>query len=774
MIYSVNCCIIYPVRQKLENSLSQVMEIRHLYLLVHQNHVTKHYVHRACFADNNHYVIGSEKSCHLLIKDMSVSSTHAIIIKKDEQYYLADLDSVEGTKIGGIKLEPRQGYLLSDGRLIQIGQVIIEVEIQSEIKAKKFVSEPPTVTATFKPIQTPNHIYRETRQRAGLRLDAIDLRKNSHPILASTTLLNEISLSFLPNEFIVIAGVSGGGKSTLMDALNGQRPARGKVLVDGVDLYKNYHAFKNLIGYVPQDDIVHLDLTVWEAFIFAAQLRIPFFSKSEQEQFVEGMLQHLHLWERKNIPIKQLSGGQRKRVSIGVELISTPSLFFLDEATSGLDPGTELQIMSMLRSLSNAGSTVVLITHATKNVAIADQVVFLAKGGRLAYVGPPKLALDYFQVQDFDAIYHKVEHQLSPQQWEERFKSSGYYKKFISERLLSLPQQNQAPAPVKRNLRQQLVVLCQRNLSILLKNKLSLALMLLGAPILGSLNFVLWKPDLFSTKTGNAGQAISTLFVVVVMAIMSGSLATMPEIAKERPIYRRERSVGLGLAPYLISKLVVAFVLAMYQSAVLLYLMLAAVEIPGADTNTGAMYFTLFLASFGSMVLGLIVSAIAPNPSVAPLMILIVLVFQIVFGGGIQPTENLNTNPNAKAVSELMLSKYSFENLVSLSRMGADVTDDFCWQKGESRRKKLPALLIAQCNCYNKNVFTKCDFPGLGKVKRTSSLNNDLLKANLLIQSILDGYESVLYQDVSRNNWNLIYLIGGMIWILFMIMLLKG
>ncbi|WP_341531708.1 ATP-binding cassette domain-containing protein (plasmid) [Nostoc sp. UHCC 0302] len=612
------------------------------------------------------------------------------------------------------------------------------------------------------------------RARAGLRLDAIDLRKNSHPILASTTLLNEISLSFLPNEFIVIAGVSGGGKSTLMDALNGQRPAKGKVFVNGVDLYKNYDSFKNLIGYVPQDDIVHLDLTVWEALIFAAQLRVPFLSISKQQQWVEIILQQLHLLERKNVPIKQLSGGQRKRVSIGVELLSNPSLFFLDEATSGLDPGTELQIMSLLRSLADVSSTVVLITHATKNVAIADQVIFLAKGGRLAYVGPPKLALNYFGVQDFDAIYHKVEHQLSAQQWEERFKSSGYYKKFISERLQSLPQQNQAPTPVKPNLREQLVVLCQRNLSILLKNKLSLALMLLGAPILGSLNFLLWKPDLFSSKTGNAGQAISMLFVVVVMAIMSGSLAMMPEIAKERPIYKRERSVGLGLAPYLMSKLVLAFVLALYQSLVLLYLMLSAVDVTGADTNTGAMYFTLFLASFGSMLLGLIVSALAPNPSVAPLMILIVLVFQIVFGGGIQPTENLNGNPNAKALSQLILSKYSFENLVLLSKMGADVADDFCWQKSETQRKKLPALLIAQCNCYNKNVFTKCKFPGLGKIKRTSSLNNDLLKANLLIQSILDGYERVFYTDVSQNNWNLIYLIGGMISILFITLFLKG
>jgi ABC-type multidrug transport system ATPase subunit len=737
------------------------MEILHL--LVHTHPVKEYWVDNDCFQDNKSYVIGSSHACHLTISDQSIDALHAMIAWKNYEYYLADLGSVEGTRIGKIRLQPKQGYLLSHQTLVQVGNIIIEVEIIPHLAVLKSQKNTPT-----QPPQT------QFQPISGLRLDAIDLNKSSSPIFGGTTLLHNISLSFLPKEFIVIAGVSGGGKSTLIDALNGQRRAKGKVLVDGVNLYKNYNSFKSRIGYVPQDDIVHLELTVLEALNYAAQLRLPFASANQQQQRVEEVLEQLQLQERKKVPITRLSGGQRKRVSIGVELISSPGLFFLDEATSGLDPGTELQVMGLLRSLSKAGSTVVLITHATKNVAIADLVVFLAKGGRLAYYGPPKMAFKYFQVQDFDAIYQKVETQLSPSEWERYFVLSTYYERFITNRIESPPQKISIPTPIKPLFTSQLLVLCRRNLSILLKNKLSLALMLLGAPILGSLNFVLWKSDLFSTKTGNAGQSISMLFVVVVMAIMSGSLATMPEIAKERPIYRRERSVGLGLAPYIMSKLVVAFVLALYQSAVLLYLMLGAVDVPGADTYTGAMYLTLFLASFGSMVLGLIVSAIAPNQTVAPLIILVLLVFQIVFGGGIQPTENLNTNPHAKAVSKLMLSKYSFENLVSLSGMGADVADDFCWLKSESQRKKLPAALIAKCNCYNKNVFTKCEFPGLGKIKRTSSLNNNLLKTNLLIQSILDGYERVFYTDVTQNNWNLIYLIGGMILILFMILCLRG
>ncbi|MBD2450490.1 ATP-binding cassette domain-containing protein [Nostoc sp. FACHB-152] len=727
-----------------------------LHLLVHKNPVQEYSIDNACFADNKSYVIGSGKACNLVIDDPSVDVLHAIVARQDNKYYLADLDSGQGTRIGRIRLQPKQGYLLSHGTLIQVGNVIIEVEI---------------ITPA---LQQPSSAQVKMRSpfitTSGLRLDAIGLNKSSRPMFG-TTLLNDISLSFLPREFVVIAGVSGGGKSTLMNALNGQRRAKGKVLIDGTDLYKNYNAFKNRIGYVPQDDIVHLDLTVSEALNYAVQLRLPFASTNLQQERVKEVIEQLQLTVQKNLPIARLSGGQRKRVSIGVELISHPSLFFLDEATTGLDPGTERQIMEVLRYVADAGSTVILITHATKNVALANLVVFLAKGGRLAYVGPPKLAFKYFQVQDFDAIYDKVERQRTPQQWENYFRVSPYYERFISERIEGLPPRSSIPSALKLSFMQQVSVLCRRNLAILLKNKMSLALMILGAPILGSLNFALWKSDLFSTKSGNAGQAISMLFVVVIMAVMSGSLATMSEIAKERPIYKRERSVGLEVAPYLASKLFVALILAIYQSAVLLWFMLAAVEIPGAATNITGMYFTLFLASFSSCVMGLIISAIAPNQSVAPLLILIALVLQIVFGGGIKATDHLDDN--AKSFSQLMVSKYSFESLVSLSGLGTDVADDVCWQKSEYQRKSLPLAQIAQCKCYGKNVFTKCKFPGIGRFKRSSSLNNDFLKVNLLIQGILDGYESVFYTDVNENNFALIKLATAMIGIIFVVLLMK-
>ncbi len=188
-----------------------------------------------------------------------------------------------------------------------------------------------------------------------LRLDAVHLTRTAsrHQVL-----LDDVSLSILPREFIAIVGVSGAGKTTLLDALSGFRPAhRGKVFVNGHDLYQNFEAYRTELGYVPQDDIIHRDLTVYQALDFAARLRLPKdISKKERHQQIQAVLADLELTHRQHALVKNLSGGQRKRVSIGVELLTKPSLFFLDEATSGLDPGTESQMMRLLRRLADQGA----------------------------------------------------------------------------------------------------------------------------------------------------------------------------------------------------------------------------------------------------------------------------------------------------------------------------------------------------------------------------------------------------------------------------------
>src|SRR5207302_4315912 len=208
----------------------------------------------------------------------------------------------------------------------------------------------------------------------------------------NVTLLSNLSFSVPPRKFVALVGGSGAGKSTLMDALNGLRPAQdGKVLYNGQDYYRNLAAFSTQLGYVPQDDIVHRELTVERALYYAAKLRLPNdFTPAQIKQRINEVLEDVEMTARRKLLVKKLSGGQRKRVSIALELLANPSLFFLDEPTSGLDPGLDRKMMFLLRKLADKGHTIILVTHATNNISTCDYVCFLAQGGRLAYFGPPE------------------------------------------------------------------------------------------------------------------------------------------------------------------------------------------------------------------------------------------------------------------------------------------------------------------------------------------------------------------------------------------------
>jgi ABC transport system ATP-binding/permease protein len=223
----------------------------------------------------------------------------------------------------------------------------------------------------------------------------------------------------------------------LINALSGLRPAsEGKVLYNGIDYYRNLAAFSGQIGYVPQDDIVHRDLTVERALYYAAKMRLPGDFTAEQIwQRINEVLEDVELTARRGLLIKKLSGGQRKRVSIALELLSNPSLFFLDEPTSGLDPGLDRKMMFLLRKLADKGHTIILVTHATNNINTCDYVCFLAQGGRLAYFGPPPGASDYFGKSDFAEIYSALEptdeNPNIPEEAELRFKTSPAYQEYV-------------------------------------------------------------------------------------------------------------------------------------------------------------------------------------------------------------------------------------------------------------------------------------------------------------------------------------------------------
>jgi ABC transport system ATP-binding/permease protein len=381
-------------------------------------------------------------------------------------------------------------------------------------------------------------------ESSSIRIDAIDLRKTGNN---NVVLLNNISLAIPPRKFVALVGGSGAGKSTLMDALNGLRPAQqGTVFYNGQDYYRNLAAFSTQLGYVPQSDIVHNDLTVERALFYAARMRLPGdFTSAQIDQRINEVLEDVEMTERRNLLVSKLSGGQRKRVSIALELLANPSIFFLDEPTSGLDPGLDRKMMFLLRRLADRGRTIVLVTHATNNINACDYVCFLARGGRVAYFGPPNEAKTFFNKTDFAEIYSSLEPTKEnphvAEEAEARFKASPDYYTYVAQPLNEGQTQRAAnghrPADVKRVKRgnpwKQFILLSMRYIELLKNDTGNLAILLLQAPVIALLLVGMVRYEIGSGifDANKEVQCQTQIFVTNVKDAQHGQIA-MPQAAQ--------------------------------------------------------------------------------------------------------------------------------------------------------------------------------------------------------------------------------------------------
>ncbi|MDS3862239.1 FHA domain-containing protein [Thermosynechococcaceae cyanobacterium BACA0444] len=654
--------------------------------------------------------IGRDSSNDLVIEHPSVSRFHAKIDRQQGSLVLTDLESCNGTFVNGKAITEVTSLRVGD--VIRIGSDRLILNIDE------------TLTQYV--------------EAGHLRLDVVGLSK---VIGDGKRILNDIPLSILPREFVAILGPSGSGKSTLLDALNGLRPAtNGSVMINGTDLYQNYDAYKTQLGYVPQKNIIHEELTLFQALDYAAQLRMPPDTTStERKKRIQVVLGELGLSHRADVPIRQLSGGQQRRACMGAELLTQPSLFFLDEVTSGLDPGTEADMMQLLRQLADQGRIILIISHATQNIRECDLVIYMAAGGYLAYFGPPERMLPYFRetfrdrlqgvpLRDFADLYRALDREKNPNaptatELANRYQQSSLCQTFIANRqtfLSQIPKTNTKTtirSPKKKQRRvspwQQFLVLSQRNLTILRQDRTHLLLTLLIAPVLALLDFITWGRDIFDSAQGSADEALTMLFATALVAVMIGSMTTMRDLVREIEIYRRERMTGLQMLPYIFSKVAVALILAIYQAATYLLVTKLAVNIPGGWDITFQIYITIVLAIFGGMIMGLLVSAVAPNQNIVPLILLFFLVPQIIFSGGIQPLSSLG--PVGQVLNRVTVLKWPYETLVSLSGLGRDVAKDACWQKTSEERDNLTEAQEKDCACFGESIFRQCNFPGIQK-----------------------------------------------------------
>ncbi len=405
-----------------------------------------------------------------------------------------------------------------------------------------------------------------------------------------TPTLADVSLTIEPGQLVAIIGASGAGKTTLVETLSGVRLATsGRVCFDGCDIHENREAFRGVVGYVPQDDIIHRELPLRATIRHAAELRLPHLGGVELDHLVDCTIATLGLSEHASTTVGRLSGGQRKRVSIAVELLTRPRAFFLDEPTSGLDPGTARNLLTTLRTLAGNGSTIVLTTHSPDDVVQCDQVIVVGRGGRVLFQGTPAQALQEFGVIDIASVYRCLEDQ--PETIPARRPSSP------SEPPPSPPAEPPTNAPAARaSIARQWNVLRRRNVEVLVRNRLTLAIML-GAPALVIGMFViLFRPSAFDAQGTDPLAAVGVTYWLAFAAFFFGLTYGLLQIVTEIAVVRRERHVGLDMGPYLLAKLTVLVPVLLVVNVAMVAALQATGRLP-ADSwaTTARLVFVLLL-----------------------------------------------------------------------------------------------------------------------------------------------------------------------------------
>lgn len=415
-----------------------------------------------------------EEGNDLVLQHPTVSSKHARLTRQpDGSVLVQDLGSTNGTYIDGERINT-QGAIARAGQRIGFGGLQIVLGADGKIAGAG---------------------------RAKVRLDLMDVglvvkdRGSGQP----RALLDRVKMSIYPGELVGMLGPSGAGKSTLLMSVLGMlRPTGGYVLLNGRPLNQQYESFRTNVGYVPQDDIVHPQLTVREALDYACKLRLPPMSDADRNEAIEKTLKQVGLFEQRDLQIgsaeeKVLSGGQRRRVNLAVELVTDPSLLILDEPTSGLSWTDAADVVATLRRLADDGRTIVLTIHQPdyQEYEKFDSVAIMGRGGKLLFYGPPSPdSYTFFGASPGKPreMFDHVE-QMPADEWRGRFEQTQTFQRFVTQRSPTDNAETHSPPPKPRSRSsfRQFPVLLSRSIKLTMRNRTALMLLLIQAPLLGLL-----------------------------------------------------------------------------------------------------------------------------------------------------------------------------------------------------------------------------------------------------------------------------------------------
>lgn len=609
---------------------------------------------------NTAIVLGRDPSCDQILNYPMISRFHAKITPNQNGLIVEDLSSRNGTYVNGRRI--RQSQTVGPGDIVSLGSFSVTLE------------------------STDSNLALVARDMRGdLTIEA----RNVTVAVPGKRLLENVSLTIRPGEFVGLMGPSGAGKSTLMNALNGYTPpSDGAVFVDGKNLHQHYDLFRGQIGYVPQDDIMHRNLTVRQALYYTARLRFPpDFSDSEIERRIEEVSEQLGLRGTEDVLIgspekKGISGGQRKRVNLAMELLTDPSILFLDEPTSGLSSEDAVMVMKLLRDLADRGKTILLTIHQPSLEAyrLMDHLVMISKDasspepGRLAYFGPAYPdAVNFFNPDGVPGLVHGAEpspdeilrglSKRPSQHWTDTYQRSSYRQEFVTNRQGRVETMRVSMRPTRRREAGvlQAWTLFRRNLRLKLADKSNTALLLLQAPIIAALIALVFgseaSQEIEQDTWGKVAKATATtLFLLALSSLWCGCSNAVREIVGEWAIYRRERMVNLKIPSYIASKLAVLFGLSGIQTFLLLTITYFA---NGLEGSWLLMFFILMLASTLGVAIGLFVSSLAPSSEFAVAMLPIVILPMVMLGGVLQPIPEMGFA--GRAVTYVTPSRWSFE-----------------------------------------------------------------------------------------------------------------
>jgi ABC-type multidrug transport system ATPase subunit len=559
--------------------------------------------------------IGRATDNDIVIPDVLAGRHHASLVSTAQGTQIVDNRSINGTFVNGSRVD---SALLQDGDTVTIGNVDL--------------------------VFSGGTLVRRTETAAATATGGLDVHGVTWTIENNKTLLDNISLTARPGTLTAVIGPSGAGKSTFARLVAGYtHPSSGTVTFEGHNVHAEYASLRSRIGMVPQDDVVHGQLTVRQALMYAAELRLPpDTTKDDREQVVMQVLEELEMTKHLETRVDKLSGGQRKRASVALELLTGPSLLILDEPTSGLDPALDRQVMTMLRQLADAGRVVLVVTHSLTYLDVCDQVLLLAPGGKTAFCGPPA----------------QIGPSMGTTNWADIFSTVAGDPDAAQQRWLELngppPAQQAADQPAdlgepsKTSLRRQFSTIARRQMRLIVSDRGYFIFLAVLPFIMGTLSLSVpgtvgfGVPNPMGDAPNEPGQV---LVLLNVGAIFMGTALTIRDLIGERAIFLREQAVGLSTTAYLLAKVCVYSIFAIIQSAIVTGITIAGKGFGEGAVERGSvlgnpsleLFFGMAATTVTAAMVGLALSALAKTSEQIMPLLVIAIMSQLVFSGGMIP-----------------------------------------------------------------------------------------------------------------------------------------